>query len=418
LINDRNTPVTSFSWSHDGRMALICYQDGFVLVGSVAGQRYWSTMLPADSTIATGAWTPDDQQVYVATAQGGLIVMDVHGNIVSKVVLTLDTPITELVWNCEKFNMEERDDTSNPFVDNKFNARLCCLAVCFKDGDVKLLSSYDDVSPQLLHTGFHGMRAEWSNSGELLAVAGRVIESSTSPLSQYVNRVKFFSHQGAPVSTVTIPGHRGPVTALTWGHNDKRIFIATGPQVHIGWVSRKIASLQLLCRLKIHQTLRSQDQVEVLPLPCRLKSLLSSLFTQSIKCEIPERKALRRFVSRPPAAGLRLYCTMIRHGEEATGSNYTIYLEHLGGFLPILKGRKTSKIKPEFVIFDPLRDPSTPISSSSCAGTGSDTDTDTELGSKSPRLRRRRRRRRNQPHYFGYLGNEEVDYLNTLPEEV
>ena len=28
LINDRNTPVTSFSWSHDGRMALICYQVG------------------------------------------------------------------------------------------------------------------------------------------------------------------------------------------------------------------------------------------------------------------------------------------------------------------------------------------------------------------------------------------------------
>jgi hypothetical protein len=46
---------------------------------------------------------------------------------------------------------------------------------------------------------------------------------------------------------------------------------------------------------------------------------------------------------------------MIRHGDEATGSNYTIYLEHLGGFLPILKGRKTSKLKPEFVIFDPLK---------------------------------------------------------------
>ena len=28
LINDRNTPVTSFCWSHDGRMALICYQVG------------------------------------------------------------------------------------------------------------------------------------------------------------------------------------------------------------------------------------------------------------------------------------------------------------------------------------------------------------------------------------------------------
>lgn len=26
LINDRNTRVTYFSWSHDGRLALICYQ--------------------------------------------------------------------------------------------------------------------------------------------------------------------------------------------------------------------------------------------------------------------------------------------------------------------------------------------------------------------------------------------------------
>ena len=73
--------------------------------------------------------------------------MDVHGNIVNKVSLMADIPITELVWNCEKFNMEERDDTTNPFVDNKFNSRLCVLATCFKNGDIKLLQSYDDVSP-------------------------------------------------------------------------------------------------------------------------------------------------------------------------------------------------------------------------------------------------------------------------------
>lgn len=418
LINDRNTPVTSFSWSHDGRMALICYQDGFVLVGSVAGQRFWSTMLPKDSTIATGAWTPDDQQVYVATAQGGIIVMDVHGNIISKVCLLPEVAITELVWNCEKFNMEERDDTTNPFVDNRFHSRLCCLAVCFSNGDIKLLRSYDDVSPQLLHTGFQSLQAEWSNSGELLAVAGRVAGLPSDPAgATYQNRVSFFSHLGVPVSTVDIPATRSPVTALTWGHNDKRIFVATGPQVHIGWVSRRIASLQLLCRLKIHTTLGSEAQVDCLPLPCRLKSLLSSLFTQSIKCAIPERRALRRFVCRPPAPGLRLYCTMIRHGDEATGSSYTVYLEHLGGFLPILKGRKTSKIKPEFVIFDPMKDSSSLTSPPASPATGSDTDTDTEASLHSPRLRRRRRRRRNHSHYFGYLGNEEVDYLNILPEE-
>ena len=118
-----------------------------MLVGSVSGQRYWSTMIPADCTISCGAWTPDDLQVYVATTQGGIIVMDVQGNIVNKVSLMVDIPITDLVWNCEKFNMEEREDTTNPFVDNRFNSRLCVLASCFKNGDIKLMQSYDDVSP-------------------------------------------------------------------------------------------------------------------------------------------------------------------------------------------------------------------------------------------------------------------------------
>ncbi|CAN8017526.1 unnamed protein product, partial [Ixodes persulcatus] len=63
LINDRNTQVTDFAWSHDGRMALICYQDGFVLVGSVAGQRYWSSTLNLDrAAILCGIWAPDDHQ--------------------------------------------------------------------------------------------------------------------------------------------------------------------------------------------------------------------------------------------------------------------------------------------------------------------------------------------------------------------
>jgi hypothetical protein len=46
---------------------------------------------------------------------------------------------------------------------------------------------------------------------------------------------------------------------------------------------------------------------------------------------------------------------MIRHGgsDESFDTTYTLYLEHLGGFLPILKGKKISKIRPEFVIFDP-----------------------------------------------------------------
>ena len=47
---------------------------------------------------------------------------------------------------------------------------------------------------------------------------------------------------------------------------------------------------------------------------------------------------------------------MIRHEEDANqspGTAYTLYLEYLGGLIPILKGKRTSKIRPEFVIYDP-----------------------------------------------------------------
>ena len=95
-------------------MALICYQDGFVLVGSVAGQRYWSTLLPPDvNNITSGVWTPDDQHVYLGTSQGDILVMDIHGNTVGKANLRPATAITEMAWNCERFNMEEQPETQN-----------------------------------------------------------------------------------------------------------------------------------------------------------------------------------------------------------------------------------------------------------------------------------------------------------------
>ena len=68
--------MTDFAWSHDGRMALICYLDGFVLVGSVAGQRYWSSMLNLDScTITCGVWAPDDQKVRFMDAYNVVLML-------------------------------------------------------------------------------------------------------------------------------------------------------------------------------------------------------------------------------------------------------------------------------------------------------------------------------------------------------
>lgn len=384
--------------------------------------------------------------------------------------------------------------------------RSFVLAVSFTNGLIYLMRSYDDLAPVHINTelnGELGFHMEWSNSRELLAVAGTVdIKNTTtanashataaaataaaseatskkatatpvkptyakqsepinvpklsvaippvsaattpSPTSQssgqsstnnagqsqstnngatsssstatsstapkpppivYANQVKFYTQSGQLLFTIAIPpGPPGsPVSALTWGHSDKRLFVATGPQIHIAWVSRRVASLQLMCRLQIQRCIGPESALSILPLPSKIKSLIGHLYAQTIRvnvgidhrdwciffvlitfcvsaffvyilgvsvkikiclrfrsfhtqqCLVPNALSLRDFVSRPPL-GTRLHCTMIRHDEDKennTGICYTLYLEYLGGLVPLLKGKRTSKIRPEFVIFDP-----------------------------------------------------------------
>lgn len=72
--------VSDFTWSHDGTQALIAYRDGFVLVGSVSGQRHWSSEINLESQITCGIWTPDDQQVHAVPlcVSLSLFLLDLH----------------------------------------------------------------------------------------------------------------------------------------------------------------------------------------------------------------------------------------------------------------------------------------------------------------------------------------------------
>jgi len=196
-----------------------------VLVGSVAGQRYWSSMLSLESTITCGLWTPDDQQVYFGTTSGRLIVMDVHGAMVSQIQLCRDHgPITSMAWSCEKFKMEESEadvsnqhfHQSNTFLlhDFKITLNVCVcfvganrafvLAVSLKNGIILLMKSFDDVSPVQLQTGLVDTCMEWSNSRHLLAVAGT--KPCPMPSEGHFNNVLlFYSENGTLVYTVGIP---------------------------------------------------------------------------------------------------------------------------------------------------------------------------------------------------------------------
>ena len=51
--------------------------------------------------------------MFFGSLTGQLVVMDVHGAMVSNVTLLEGVPVLEMGWNCEKFKMEERDETTS-----------------------------------------------------------------------------------------------------------------------------------------------------------------------------------------------------------------------------------------------------------------------------------------------------------------
>ena len=465
LINDRSTPVTDFSWSHDGRMALICYTDGFVLVGSVTGQRYWSSMLNLEGCHTTcGIWTPDDQHVLFGTSNGNIIVIGVSGNVVTQIPIRDAVEITCMTWSCERFKMEDTEDSpppppppapgnnannnlndnhsatnqssSSPFSSSQSNPsssrtttrelgsnnkqgrkRDFTLAVCFKDGVVFLLKNYDDLFPIVIPSCLSAVKIEWSNSGDILAICGHnlldresiklfhqqpdeqthhrqqsnepdsassssslsalnklpknnassaassliasLTSSSTSlPSKLFINTIKFYTSQGSLRYQINLNFLLHPITAMTWGHNDKRIFIATGAVVHIAWITKKVPSLQLLSRLAVFKMIPNEDSIAKANIPSRIQALICSLFGKTLRCSLPDVNHLRDFVSKPPSGNHRLHCTLIRHDDDLVGGSttYVLYLEYMGGLVPILKGKRASKLKPEFVIYDPQVD--------------------------------------------------------------
>uniref|UniRef100_A0A8C6V5K2 Tubby-related protein 4 n=1 Tax=Neogobius melanostomus TaxID=47308 RepID=A0A8C6V5K2_9GOBI len=404
LVNDRGAQVSDFTWSHDGTQALIAYRDGFVLVGSVSGQRHWSSEINLESQITCGIWTPDDQQVLFGTADGQVIVMDCHGRMLAHVLLHESDGIVSMSWNCPDFLVEDSTESDTDSDDNILpivRRVKPLLTVTFLSGDISLMNNYDDLSPAVIRSGLKDVEAQWCSQGDLLAVAGmeRHVPSDTACASIMRNAlVKFYNVQGEHIYTLETPAQR-PITTICWGHRDSRLFLACGPALYVVRVEHRVASLQLLCQQGIASALREEKDVGKLNMPSLLCSYVTSAFIPTIKPPIPDPNNIRDFVSYPTSGNERLHCTMKRAEDspEAGGPCYTLYLEYLGGLVPILKGRRISKLRPEFVIMDPKTDSKAdevcvnPIAFSDSCNCSDSSDielSDEWVGKKSPKLSR------------------------------
>ncbi|KAM9778996.1 tubby-related protein 4a isoform X2 [Syngnathus typhle] len=406
LVNDRGAQVSDFTWSHDGTQALISYRDGFVLVGSVSGQRHWSSEINLESQITCGIWTPDDQQVLFGTADGQVIVMDCHGRMLAHILLHESDGIVSMSWNYPNFLVEdssESDTDSDDYPPQQVRSHKPLLTVSFTSGDISLMNNYDDLSPTLIRTGLKDVVVQWCSQGNLLSVAGMEKTllshdpSCTSPTRNAM--VKFYNVRGEHIYTLETPAQR-PITTLCWGHRDSRLFLACGPALYVVRVEHRVANLQLLCQQVIATAVKEEKDVAKLTMPSRLCSYVTSAFIPTIR-PIPDPNKMLDFVSYPTAGNERLHCTMKRTEDnpEVGGPCYTLYLEYLGGLVPILKGRRISKLRPEFVIMDPKTDGKTDeiygnslisamIDSCNCSDSSDIELSDDWVGKKSPKISR------------------------------
>ncbi|KAJ8383186.1 hypothetical protein SKAU_G00039640 [Synaphobranchus kaupii] len=371
LVNDRGAQVSDFTWSHDGTQALISYRDGFVLVGSVSGQRHWSSEINLESQITCGIWTPDDQQVLFGT--GGTV-------------------------------SSESDTDSDDYAPPQVHNLKPLLTVSFTSGDISLMNNYDDLSPAIIRSGLKDVVVQWCSQGDLMAVAGierHSLQVDAACVTLMRNPlVKFYNVHGEHIYTLETPAQR-PITTICWGHRDSRLFLACGPALYVVRVEHRVANLQLLCQQGIASNLREEKDISKLSMPSRLCSYVTTAFAPTIKPPIPDPNNMRDFVSYPTAGNERLHCTMKRTEDnpEVGGPCYTLYLEYLGGLVPILKGRRISKLRPEFVIMDPKTDGkadevygnsliSSMIDSCNCSDSSDIELSDDWVGKKSPKISR------------------------------
>uniref|UniRef100_A0A8C4JPG1 Tubby-related protein 4 n=1 Tax=Dromaius novaehollandiae TaxID=8790 RepID=A0A8C4JPG1_DRONO len=416
LVNDRGAQVSDFTWSHDGTQALISYRDGFVLVGSVSGQRHWSSEINLESQITCGIWTPDDQQVLFGTADGQVIVMDCHGRMLAHVLLHESDGILSMSWNYPSFLVEDSSESDTDSDDYSppqdgpaaypvpVQNTKPLLTVSFTSGDISLMNNYDDLSPTMIRSGLKDVVVQWCTQGDLLAVAGMEKQSQLADLGNgsmlKSALVKFYNVRGEHIYTLETPVQR-PIISICWGHRDSRLLMASGPALYVVRVEHRVSGLQLLCQQTIASCLRDDKDISKLSLPPRLCSYLTTAFIPTIKPPIPDPNNMRDFVSYPTAGNERLHCTMKRTEDdpEVGGPCYTLYLEYLGGLVPILKGRRISKLRPEFVIMDPKTDGkadeiygnsliSTVIDSCNCSDSSDIELSDDWAAKKSPKISR------------------------------
>lgn len=352
---NRTKSVADFKWSNDGKTALICYTDSFILVGSATGQRHWHSMLNLDDYhITCASWTPNDEQLLLGVSNGNMVVIDLPRSELTELVVN-QTNIRTMCWSTCEMSLKSvcnyvshldsikvkpvELSSNNPVAKARKMSRMtstvvnhrrldrdcsifsrirfcvinqraaaaaalmptnesgrvnelnqhretakCAppqqqqqqhqhniLAIDFANNTIKLYDgSVEDPNPKTIHTNLESYLMQWSSDGRVLAVAGFNIHTTAPSVGclrcRYLNSIKFFSQTGKLIYEQALNYTRYPITAFTWAHDDRRLFVATGPRLHCAKVFFGIAPLSLLAASCLQRHTKLPDKSELLEL--------------------------------------------------------------------------------------------------------------------------------------------------------
>lgn len=384
---NRTKSVADFKWSNDGKTALICYTDSFILVGSSSGQRHWHSMLNLDDYhITCASWTPNDEQLLLGVSNGNVVVIDLPRSELTELVVN-QTNVRSMCWSTSEINLkntiklsnsslssspssqssstdnrqtdskrainrrgstivnhrrlsrdcsvfsryrfcsqaptygsainngnntssnnssfssglrarselhQQRDEQTNLQAPNSMDTcndrdimNLFCeeqstiLAIDFANNTIKLFDGgLDDSEPKTIQVNQESYLMQWSSDGKVLAVAGFNIHTTAPSVGclrcRYLNAIKFYNRRGQLIYEYTMRYTRYPITAFTWAHEDKRIFIATGPKLHCAKVFPGIPSLNLLAMSSFQRCTRLPDKCDI------MESIVDKSFDRNI----------------------------------------------------------------------------------------------------------------------------------------
>uniref|UniRef100_A0A915PWS0 Tubby C-terminal domain-containing protein n=1 Tax=Setaria digitata TaxID=48799 RepID=A0A915PWS0_9BILA len=316
LVNDRGIKVRGVSWSPNGSSALICYEDNFVLIGSSTGQRIWSSSFPV--TVNCGVWAPDSREIVLGFSNGSIQVLNEQGATVTERKMYVNGSVRFLAASshCK-------------------NGRWT-LAVCSVTGLLHFLNSYDEINNAKWQCNETLLSIQWNATGTLLAAVCKE------------NHFFIMTCQGNVIcdSRVSRPSATG-LTAFTWVHDDRFIIATSGNQLAVGRVLHDVPSLFNLVTYNLWLLMgASARHVDILPLPLRERNAIRALDHHVIRCRVPSRNEILAKVCEP--SDWRWYCTI--RPVPSKVHTYVLCMEHMAGLIPVLLGKQTNRIIPQFQI--------------------------------------------------------------------